>query len=62
MILGLGKKPWSRKWQLTSVFLPGEFQRQRSLVGYSPWDPKESDMTELLSTHAPTLGRAFCFS
>ena len=25
--------------------------RQRSLVGYSPWSHKESDMTEQLSTH-----------
>ena len=24
---------------------------QRSLVGYSPWDHKESDMIERLSTH-----------
>ena len=24
---------------------------QRSLVGYSPWGPKEADMTECLSTH-----------
>ena len=62
LILGLGKEPWSRKWQLTSVFLPGEFQRQRSQSGYRPWGPKESDMTERLSTHASTLGRAFCFS
>ena len=46
LILGLGKEPWSRKWQLTSVFLPGEFQRQRSLEGYSPWDRKELDKTE----------------
>ena len=28
--------------------------QQRSLVGYSPWDHKESDMTEQLSTHTPT--------
>ena len=28
------------------VFLPGEFHGQRSLVGYSPWDHKESDTTE----------------
>ena len=34
----------------TPVFLPGKFHRQRSLVGYSPWSHKESDMTELLST------------
>ena len=32
------------------VFLPGEFHGQRSLVGYSPQDYKESNMTELLST------------
>ena len=24
-----------KKWQPTPVFLPGEFHRQRSLVGYS---------------------------
>ena len=30
------------------VFLPREFHRQRSLVGYSPWGHKESDTTEQL--------------
>ena len=40
--------PWRRKWQPTPVFLPGEFQGQRSLVGYSPWGRKDSDMTEQL--------------
>ena len=30
----VGKIPWSRKWQPTPVFLPGEFHGQRSLVGY----------------------------
>ena len=29
-------KIWSRKWQPTPVFLPGNFIGQRSLVGYSP--------------------------
>ena len=29
--------PWSRKWQLTPVFVPGEFQGQRSLVGTIYW-------------------------
>ena len=29
-----------------SIFLPGESHGQRSLVGYSPWGRKESDMTE----------------
>ena len=33
----------------TSVFLPGEFHRQRSMVGYSPWGCKELDMTEQLT-------------
>ena len=45
----VGKIPWSRKWQLTPVFLPGKFHGQRRPVGYSPWDRKESDMTEQLS-------------
>ena len=35
-----------REWQPTPVFLPGEFQGQRSLAGYSPWGRRESDMTE----------------
>ena len=30
-------------------FLSGEFHGQRSLAGYSPWDHKESDMTEQLT-------------
>ena len=45
----IGKIPWRRKWQLTPVFLPGEFNGQRSLVGYSSWDHKESNMTEWLA-------------
>ena len=40
--------PWRRKWQPTPVFLPGESHGQRSLVGYSPWGRKESDMAERL--------------
>ena len=39
---------WRRKWQPTPVLLPGKFQGQRSLVGYSPWGRKESDTTESL--------------
>ena len=37
---------WRRKWQPTPVFLPKEFHRQSSLVGYSPWGHKESGTTE----------------
>ena len=36
---------WRRKWQATPVFLPGESNGQRSMVGYSPWGHKESDTT-----------------
>ena len=47
-----GKIPWRRKWQLTPLFLPGQSHGQRSLVGFSPWGQKESDMTEWLThTH-----------
>ena len=28
---------WRRKWQPTPVFMPGESQGRRSLVGCSPW-------------------------
>ena len=38
--------PWRRKWQPTPVFLPGVSLGQSSLMGYSPWGFKESDMTE----------------
>ena len=43
----VGKIPWKRAWQPTPVFLSGESQEQRSLVGYSPWGHKESDTTEV---------------
>ena len=42
-------KLWRRKWQATPVLLPGESQGQGNLVGCSPWGPKESDTTELLT-------------
>ena len=42
----LRKVPWSRKWQPSPGFLPGEFHGQRSLVGCSPWGFIESDMTQ----------------
>ena len=44
----LGMIPWSRKWQLAPVFLPGKFHGQRSLEGYSPQSHKESDTTKRL--------------
>ena len=53
----VGKGPWRRTWQPTSVFLPGKSHGQRSLVGYSPWGYKELDMKgqlTLLHTHTHT--------
>ena len=47
------KIPWRWKWQPTPVFLPGEFQGQRSLAGCSPRGRKESDTTGCL-THTRT--------
>ena len=42
----VGKIPWRRTWQPTSVFLPGKAHGQRSLVGCSLVGCKESDTTE----------------
>ena len=38
---------WRRKWQPTSVFLPGESQGRGSLVGCRLWGRTESDTTEV---------------
>ena len=48
---GLGRSSAERNGYPLPVFLPGESHGQRSLVGYSPWGGKESDMTEQLSMH-----------
>ena len=37
---------WRRKWQPTPVFLPGESQGQRNLVGCCLWGHTELDTTE----------------
>ena len=37
---------WRRKWQSTSVFLPGESQGRGSLVGCCLWGRTGSDTTE----------------
>ena len=53
-----GFDPWVRKtpsraWQPTPVFLLGESQGQRSLVGYSLRGHKESDITEHATVDTP---------
>ena len=50
----VGKIPWRRAWQPTPVFLSEESHGQRSLVGYSPCDCKELDMTDQLRVHTHT--------
>ena len=53
-ILGLGRSPGGghgNPFQYSCLENP---HGQRSLVGYSPWGHKESDMTEQLSTHIHT--------
>ena len=45
----IGNILWRREWLPTPLFLPGKFHGQRSLVGYSPWDCKESDTAEQLT-------------
>ena len=42
----VGMIPWSKEWQPTPVFFPGEIHGQKSLVGSSPKGCKESDMTK----------------
>ena len=46
----VGKISLRRKWQPTSVFLPGESHGQRSLASYSSRGHKLLDTTEQLST------------
>ena len=60
--LWVRKIPWRRKWQPTPVFLLGKSHGQRRLVSYSPWDHKESDITEQLSTvlHSISLRPPAC--
>ena len=50
-ISGWGRSPAVGNGQPSLIFLPGKCHEQRSLAGYSPWDLKESDMTEQLSIH-----------
>ena len=48
---------WSRKWQLSLVFLPGKSHRQQRLAGYSPWGHKELDMTQCVCVYVRIRAR-----
>ena len=56
------KIPWRRKWQPTSVLLPGKFYRWRRLGEHSPWGCKESYMTEWLHFHEKIFSWSLLFS
>ena len=49
---------WRRKWQPTPVFLPGESQGRRSLVGCRLWGHTESDTTDLAAAAAAAAAAA----
>ena len=51
VLVSSGYMPRRRQLQPTPVLLPGKSHGWRSLVGYSPWSHKESDMTERLHFH-----------
>ena len=46
--------PLEKEMATHSSILAWKFHGQRNLVGYSPWDRKESDTTEWVSTEAYT--------
>ena len=43
---------WTTTYNHPVFIQPGKFHGQGSRASYSPWGPKESDMTERLSTHS----------
>ena len=47
VFLTLSRFCWRRKWQPIPVFLPGESQGQRRLVGCLLWGCTELDTTEV---------------
>ena len=51
----VGKIPWRREWQPTSVFFPGEFHGQRHLAGYSPWSHKRVRHNSIKQQQSETL-------
>ena len=48
LIPGSGRSPGEAN-ATHCMFLPGEFHGQRTLVGYSSWGRKDSDITEQLT-------------
>ena len=55
----VGKIPWRRKWQHTQVFLIEKSHGQKSLMGYSPWGCKESDVIEQTQKQSQDIVSSF---
>ena len=51
LIPGSGASHGEGNGHLLQYFLPGKSHGQRSLMGYSPWGCKESDLTDRLIVH-----------
>ena len=60
-ITGLRRAPGEGNGNSLQYFLPGKSHGQRSLVGYSPYGDKESDVTKPLSAHTHTAQLIFPF-
>ena len=54
-VQSLGGEDPLEKGMATHYSCLEKFHEKRSLVGYSPWDCKESDTTERLTLRAPAL-------
>ena len=59
---GSGRSPGVGNGNLLQYSYLKKFQGQRDLVGYSPWDHKELDTIEQLSTHTEELLLLFSYS
>ena len=58
----VAKIPCRRKWPPTPVFLLEEFHGQRSLVVYSSWGRKDSNMTEDAHRHGGLITLTNCLT
>ena len=55
-----GEDPLEKEMASHSSILSGKSLGQRSLVAYSPWGHKESDMTEQVSMQTETYKTKLC--
>ena len=55
----IGKILWSRKWQITAVFLPGKSHGQRNLMGYIPWCCKRVRQDLVIKQQTVTTTQSF---